>query len=104
MTTSTTVWNHSLVSMQNEIIEIKEGSRNFRLSIKDISSLCLRQKKGNYLSAIVANILFFNERSYNLCITTRDEKQFTIRVKSQEKQNYVNLIAKVRKTLRKTIP
>ena len=101
MTTSGKTWNHTFLSIQNEMIEIKKGSRNFSLSVKDILSLCLRPKKSNYLSAIAGNILFINDRSYNLCITTIDNTEVTIRIKSQEKQIYVNLIAQVRKTLRK---
>jgi hypothetical protein len=95
--------HHPHIMMQNEAIEIREGNKNFRFSIQEISKMCLRPCKSSYLASLLGNMLSFNDRMYTLCITTKDEREIKIRIKGHHKQQYINLIAQVRRNLKKAM-
>lgn len=103
MTTKVILADNPKATMQNNAIEIKEGNHVLRFAANEIRSLCLRPRKNSYWSVIVGSVFFQNEKTYNLCIYTRDEKEFKIRIKAHEKQTYINLIAQVRRGIKRQL-
>jgi len=101
MITAGTTWNSPNLSMQGDTIAITDGHKKLQFSLAEIRKMCLRPSRNGYFSSIVNNLPFMHERIYLLCITTRDQREHTIRIKGHEKQLYVNLISYVRRIIQK---
>lgn len=92
-------WNSPHLKMQNETFEITEGHKHFHFSLNEINRMFLRPCKNSPFTTLFENLLSFHGRAYILCITTRDNREFKIRINGDEKQLYINLIAMVRRRL-----
>lgn len=98
-TRATTIWHNPDITIQNEIIDIRDRKHNIRLTLDKVSKMYLSKSKPSYLSAMVGSILFLNENHYNLFIRTKDQEEIKIRVNGFKKQYYIDLISRVRKNI-----
>lgn len=73
-------------------------------SVDNIRKMYLRPRKGYSFAAMLGTIFAMNDKTYTLCVKTRDDKEYKIRVNGYEKQLYVNLISHVRRTLQTVTP
>ena len=104
MIPSAAQWNTPQLSIEKETIVIQEGNKKFRFLLNNISNMYLRPRKGYSFTAILGTIFAMNDKTYTLCVKTRDDKEYKIRVNGYDKQIYVNLISHVRRTLRSLTP
>lgn len=103
MTTPQTLWKNAHVLMQDDTIELKEGKKSLLLTLHNIRKIYLRPRKINSIKAFIHTILAFDNNNYTLCVTTQDAREYKFRVKSYEKQIYVNMISQVRLSLRRGV-
>lgn len=100
-TTRRTVWYNAEITIENEVINIRDGNNNIWLKLAKVSKMYLSKSKPNYFSAMIGSILLRGS-SYYLFIRTKDQEEIKIHIKDFRKQYYVDLISRVRKKIAST--
>jgi hypothetical protein len=95
MATTNLVQENPYVTIENEEIDIRYRKNNYHLALDKVSKMYLSPKRSYWSS--IPGLSRFMDKSYNLCIRTRDEQEINIDVKAFERQYFIDPIALVRK-------
>ncbi|HEX9981471.1 MAG TPA: hypothetical protein VGB50_13000 [Flavobacterium sp.] len=84
------------VTLQNKVIKIRCDRQNINLAVDEVMNIYLKKRKGSFFSALSGMGFFTEESSYNLHISTRDNKEIKVKVKAVERPFLIALISCVR--------
>ena len=101
MMTDYTITDSPIFTLKDKELRICRNKKIYNISINDVTNIFLKKRKRGMMSAFVDFGLFIVENIYDLHINTKDNREIKIKIKSSEKQNFLELISYVRR-LRKS--
>ncbi len=97
MTTDYTTTDNPTFILKDKELRICRNKKIYNVSINDVTNIFLKKRKRGIMSAFLDLGLFIVENIYDLHINTKDNREIKIKIKSSEKQNFLELISYVRK-------
>ena len=91
-----TIPQNPYVSIENETIGIRSGSKKYRFPLDKIRKMYVSKRKSGQWSSLLNSLLFSAEASYNLCIQTRDGHETKIRISALQRYYFIRLISFIR--------
>lgn len=95
MTENFTIPQNPYVSIENETIGIRSGSKKYRFPLEKICKMYVSKRKSGQWSSLLHSF-FAPETSYNLCIQTRDGNETKIRISALQRYYFIRLISMIR--------
>ncbi len=88
------------VTLNDEVLCINYRSKKLKVALSNICKIYLSKRKTGYLSALFGNLHITRSTGFKLYIHTNDNNFQTLDITSQEKYQFVSLIAWVRSQIK----
>lgn len=92
--------NPHVTLVNDEVLQIRHRSKRLKIALSNICKIYLSKRKTGYLSAFLGNLHITRSSGFKLFVHTKDNNLYTIDIPIDEKYQFVNLIAWVRKQIR----
>ncbi|MBF6609308.1 MAG: hypothetical protein ITG00_11335 [Flavobacterium sp.] len=85
------------VSIEDETIGIRSGSKKYKFPLEKIRKMYVSKRKSGQFEGLLGSLLdILPENRYNLCIQTRDGKETKIKINALERYYFIRLISFIR--------
>ncbi len=104
MITNYTTSDNPTFTVHDKELRICRNKKIYNVSINDVTNIFLKKRKRGLMSAFLDLGLFIVENIYDLHINTKDNREIKIKIKSSEKQYFLELISYIRKLRKNGTP